>query len=140
MLARSSLREEGSAYSANPSITQVPLAEGGRDVLVYTTISGAVGALVPFISMDDVDFMQTLEMVSETADPLTIAHALAGCLLGWPRPFGISGLLCANQGNGGRRSMRSIQYAALCQAAEHSGRPGPECGRSFEKARANEDE
>lgn len=49
------------------SITKVPLAEGGRDVLVYTTISGAVGALVPFISMDDVDFMQTLEMVSLSA-------------------------------------------------------------------------
>lgn len=46
------------------SITKVPLAEGGRDVLVYTTISGAVGALIPFISSDDVDFMQTLEMVS----------------------------------------------------------------------------
>ena len=42
----------------------MPLAEGGRDVLVYTTIGGAVGALIPFISMDDVDFMSTLEMVS----------------------------------------------------------------------------
>jgi splicing factor 3B subunit 3 len=31
--------------------------------LVYTTISGAVGALVPFASMDDVEFMTTLEMV-----------------------------------------------------------------------------
>ena len=46
-------------------MTKVPLAEGGRDVLVYTTISGAVGALIPFISPDDVDFMQTLEMVSD---------------------------------------------------------------------------
>jgi splicing factor 3B subunit 3 len=41
----------------------VPLAEGGRDVLVYTTISGAVGALIPFISGDDVEFMTTMEMV-----------------------------------------------------------------------------
>lgn len=32
-------------------------------MLVYTTISGAVGALVPFASMDDVEFMTTLEMV-----------------------------------------------------------------------------
>ena len=31
--------------------------------MVYTTISGAVGALVPFASMDDVEFMTTLEMV-----------------------------------------------------------------------------
>ncbi|ORY22136.1 putative U2 snRNA binding protein [Naematelia encephala] len=44
------------------SITKIPLAEAGRDVLVYTTISGAVGALVPFASMDDVEFMTTLEM------------------------------------------------------------------------------
>lgn len=49
---------------ADDRITKVPLAEGGRDVLVYTTISGAVGALIPFLSMDDIDFMQTLEMVS----------------------------------------------------------------------------
>jgi splicing factor 3B subunit 3 len=32
--------------------------------LVYTTISGAVGALIPFSSMDDVEVMTTLEMVS----------------------------------------------------------------------------
>ncbi|EIW73243.1 hypothetical protein TREMEDRAFT_37240 [Tremella mesenterica DSM 1558] len=44
------------------SLTKVSLVPGGRDVLVYTTISGAVGALVPFISMDDVEFMTTLEM------------------------------------------------------------------------------
>ena len=45
-------------------ITKISLVAGGRDVLVYTTISGAVGALVPFASMDDVEFMTTLEMVS----------------------------------------------------------------------------
>jgi splicing factor 3B subunit 3 len=44
-------------------ITKISLVAGGRDVLVYTTISGAVGALVPFASMDDVEFMTTLEMV-----------------------------------------------------------------------------
>lgn len=44
------------------SLTKVSVAPGGRDVVVYTTISGAVGALVPFISNDDVEFMTTLEM------------------------------------------------------------------------------
>ncbi|WVN88505.1 pre-mRNA-splicing factor RSE1 [Cryptococcus depauperatus CBS 7841] len=44
------------------SITKVSLVAGGRDVLVYTTISGAVGALIPFVSTDDVEFMNTLEM------------------------------------------------------------------------------
>lgn len=47
-------------------MTKVSLVAGGRDVIVYTTISGAVGALVPFVSMDDVEFMTTLEMVSGT--------------------------------------------------------------------------
>jgi hypothetical protein len=47
-------------------LTKVSLVAGGRDVIVYTTISGAVGALVPFVSMDDVEFMTTLEMVSGT--------------------------------------------------------------------------
>jgi splicing factor 3B subunit 3 len=46
------------------SLNKVSVAPGGRDVIVYTTISGAVGALIPFISNDDVEFMTTLEMVS----------------------------------------------------------------------------
>ena len=50
--------------SLTSRITKISLVAGGRDVLVYTTISGAVGALVPFASMDDVEFMTTLEMVS----------------------------------------------------------------------------
>lgn len=47
----------------NIRLTKVSLVSGGRDVLVYTTISGAVGALVPLASTDDVEFMTTLEMV-----------------------------------------------------------------------------
>lgn len=50
------------------SITKIPLVAGGRDVLVYTTISGAVGALVPFVSPDDIEFMSTLEMHMRTQD------------------------------------------------------------------------
>ncbi|OWT37662.1 pre-mRNA-splicing factor RSE1 [Cryptococcus neoformans Bt1] len=50
------------------SITKIPLVAGGRDVLVYTTISGAVGALVPFVSSDDIEFMSTLEMHMRTQD------------------------------------------------------------------------
>jgi len=46
------------------SLNKVSVAPGGREVIVYTTISGAVGALIPFISNDDVEFMTTLEMVS----------------------------------------------------------------------------
>lgn len=56
----------GSTF-ANSSLSKVSVAPGGRDVVVYTTISGAVGALIPFVSNDDVEFMTTLEMVSLSA-------------------------------------------------------------------------
>jgi splicing factor 3B subunit 3 len=42
----------------------VPLVAGGKDVLVYTTISGSIGALIPFQTKDDIEFMSTLEMVN----------------------------------------------------------------------------
>jgi hypothetical protein len=60
-------------------------------VLVYTTISGAVGALVPFASMDDVEFMTTLEMVRPHASFPTLtqadnlAHAYAKHFISRPR-------------------------------------------------------
>jgi splicing factor 3B subunit 3 len=48
-------------------LTKVSVAPGGRDVVMYTTIFGAVGALIPFVSNDDVEFMTTLEMVSDSS-------------------------------------------------------------------------
>ena len=35
---------------------------GGRDILVYTTLFGAVGILLPLTSREDIDFLQSLEM------------------------------------------------------------------------------
>ena len=61
------------------------LVPGGRDVLVYTTISGAVGALVPFISMDDVEFMTTLEMVSSCCASALAALMFSTCERKTPR-------------------------------------------------------
>lgn len=60
-------------------LTKVSLVAGGRDVIVYTTISGAVGALIPFVSMDDVEFMTTLEMVSNGISA-GISASLSGTL------------------------------------------------------------
>ena len=37
------------------------MVAGGREVLVYTTMSGSVGIFAPFVSRDDVDFFQALE-------------------------------------------------------------------------------
>ncbi len=94
---------EPSADAAVRSLTKVPLVAGGREVLCYTTISGAVGALIPFASKDDVEFMQTLEMVCsprrpprqlDLTDRTVTAYALGQPLAGWPRPSVIPRLLC----------------------------------------------
>ncbi|KAJ3040626.1 Splicing factor 3B subunit 3 [Rhizophlyctis rosea] len=44
------------------SVNKASLTPGGRDIIIYTTFLGSIGALIPFVSKDDVDFMQTLEM------------------------------------------------------------------------------
>jgi splicing factor 3B subunit 3 len=44
------------------SIHKTVLVAGGREILLYTTIGGAIGIIIPFTSRDDVEFFQTLEM------------------------------------------------------------------------------
>ncbi|KAJ9100377.1 pre-mRNA-splicing factor rse1 [Naganishia adeliensis] len=44
------------------SLSKTPMVVGGREVLVYTTLAGSVGALIPFTSKSDVEFMTDLEM------------------------------------------------------------------------------
>ena len=44
------------------SITKTAMVSGGRQVLVYTTFLGGIGLLVPFVSKEDVEFFQLLEM------------------------------------------------------------------------------
>jgi splicing factor 3B subunit 3 len=44
------------------SMTKASLFTGGADVLVYTTLMGGMGALLPFVSREDVDFFSHLEM------------------------------------------------------------------------------
>lgn len=44
------------------SLQKVTLIPGGWESLIYTTISGSVGVLVPFTSHEDHDFFQHLEM------------------------------------------------------------------------------
>lgn len=46
-------------------LSKTPMVVGGREVLVYTTLGGSVGALIPFTSKSDVDFMTDLEMVRD---------------------------------------------------------------------------
>nr|CAG8441343.1 1268_t:CDS:10 [Entrophospora candida] len=53
------------------SIHRTNLVAGGREVLVYTGIMGNVGVFVPFLTREDIDFFQTLEMhMRNEAPPL----------------------------------------------------------------------
>lgn len=44
------------------SMLKGALFTGGSDVLVYSTLMGGIGALLPFVSREDVDFFSHLEM------------------------------------------------------------------------------
>ncbi|KAL4808201.1 CPSF A subunit region-domain-containing protein [Aspergillus unguis] len=44
------------------SLHKTQLVAGGRDILVWTGFMGTIGILVPFVSREDVDFFQSLEM------------------------------------------------------------------------------
>jgi splicing factor 3B subunit 3 len=44
------------------SLQKTTLVAGGSECIVYTTMAGGVGILVPFTSREDIDFFQHLEM------------------------------------------------------------------------------
>jgi len=51
------------------SLTKTTLVPGGAEALVYTTLMGSVGALLPFTSREDVDFFTHLEMHLRQENP-----------------------------------------------------------------------
>lgn len=56
----------------NEAITKVlktSLTRGGAEVILYTTISGAIGCLLPFQTREDVDFFSKLEMHMRQENP-----------------------------------------------------------------------
>lgn len=53
------------------ALQRAAMQPGGRETLLYGTIHGAIGALFPFSSREDVDFFQHLEMhMRQEAQPL----------------------------------------------------------------------
>ncbi|KAJ1503346.1 Splicing factor 3B subunit 3 [Coelomomyces lativittatus] len=44
------------------SITKTTLIPGGRELILYTTLGGLIGCLIPFTNKEDVDFFVMLEM------------------------------------------------------------------------------
>jgi splicing factor 3B subunit 3 len=51
------------------SLQKATLIPGGSEALIYATMSGSVGALVPFTSREDFDFFQHLEMHMRNENP-----------------------------------------------------------------------
>lgn len=51
------------------SLQRATLIPGGSESLVYTTLSGSIGVLVPFTSREDHDFFQALEMHLRSENP-----------------------------------------------------------------------
>lgn len=51
------------------SLQRATLIPGGPELLIYTTVSGTIGALVPFTSREDFDFFQHLEMHMRNENP-----------------------------------------------------------------------
>lgn len=51
------------------SLTKSELTPGGQEVLLYTTIMGGIGTMVPVQSRDDADFFQLLEMHLRQENP-----------------------------------------------------------------------
>lgn len=51
------------------SLQRATLIPGGPELLIYTTLSGTIGAFVPFTSREDFDFFQHLEMHMRNENP-----------------------------------------------------------------------
>jgi len=51
------------------SLQKATLIPGGSESMIYATLSGTVGALVPFTSREDFDFFQHLEMHMRNENP-----------------------------------------------------------------------
>ncbi|CAM9302661.1 unnamed protein product [Scytosiphon promiscuus] len=51
------------------SLRRTTLVPGGAEVLLYSTINGSIGALLPFKSRDDVDFFTHMEMYMRQEKP-----------------------------------------------------------------------
>jgi len=51
------------------TLQKTTLVPGGAEVLFYTTLMGSMGALLPFISREDIDFFTHLEMHLRQENP-----------------------------------------------------------------------
>jgi len=77
------------------SLTKASLFTGGSEVLLYSTLMGGMGALLPFVSREDVDFFSHLEMhMRSELPPLSGRDHLAYRSYYFPVKDVIDGDLC----------------------------------------------
>jgi hypothetical protein len=130
------------------SITKAALVVGGTEALVYTTVMGALGALVPFTSREDIDFFSHLEMHMRTElpplcgrDHLAYRSFYFPCKVQRPTFFSLAFLvrllIWVDVGRDRRGSVRAVLAAAGGQAAGDRGGAGPHAERGAEEARGH---
>ncbi|KAJ8122140.1 hypothetical protein ONZ43_g1589 [Nemania bipapillata] len=66
---RLSLMTHFYAQDVPTSISKTNLVVGGQDVLLWSGVQGTVGVFIPFVSREDVDFFQSLELHMRSEDP-----------------------------------------------------------------------
>eukprot|EP01116_Phalansterium_solitarium_P022015 TRINITY_DN7109_c0_g1_i1.p1 TRINITY_DN7109_c0_g1~~TRINITY_DN7109_c0_g1_i1.p1 ORF type:complete len:1188 (+),score=598.46 TRINITY_DN7109_c0_g1_i1:160-3723(+) len=77
------------------SLVKAQLVPAGAEALIYATVLGSIGALVPFVSREDVDFFSHLEMhLRQEAAPLCGRDHLHYRSYYWPVKDVIDGDLC----------------------------------------------
>ncbi|VDN50378.1 unnamed protein product [Dracunculus medinensis] len=110
------------------SIQKTSLVLGGNDCLVYTTISGVIGMLVPFMSRDEFDFFQNLEMhIRVEAPPICGRDHLAFRSFYFPVKNVIDGDLCEQFASMSTEKQKSV--------AEELGRKPLEIHKKLEDIR-----
>eukprot|EP00911_Craspedida_sp_UC1_P001250 UC1_evm1s943 len=111
------------------SLQRTQLTPVGNECIVYTTLSGSVGALLPIKYKEDVEFFQTLEMhMRQEAPPLCGRDHLAFRSAYLPVKSVIDGDLC--------ETFTALEPAKCAEIAEEMDRTPLELARKLEDMRA----
>ena len=98
------------------SLQKVCLGPGCSEVLLYTTIMGGIGALLPLTSKDDLDLMQALEMhMRQEAPPLSGRDQLFFRSAYFPTKGIVDGDFCL-----GFNSLPADEQRQIAEAVERS--------------------
>ncbi|KXJ27295.1 Splicing factor 3B subunit 3 [Exaiptasia diaphana] len=110
------------------SLQKATLIPGGSESLVYTTLSGGVGMLVPFVSREDIDFFQHLEMHLRSEHPSLVGRDhLSFRSYYFPVKNVVDGDLCEHY--------NSLEYSKRRAIAEELDRTPAEVSKKLEDIR-----